>query len=56
MKITPNIDYNCNCKKLKNIDNEELPSISIKKPKKDSTQIISLYNRKKEKKKNNTLF
>ena len=56
LKITPNVDYNCGCKKLKNIDNEELPTISINKPKQKTTQIISLYKPKKDKNKNKTLF
>lgn len=56
LKITPNVDYNCGCKKLKNIDNEELPALPLSKPKQKSTQIISLYKSKKDKNKNKTLF
>lgn len=56
MKLTPNVKYNCSCKKLKNIEQEELPSITLTKPKTKSTQITTFYKSNKNKNKNNTLF
>ena len=58
MKLTPNVKYNCGCKKLKNIEQEELPSITLTKPKAktNSTQITTFYKSSKNKNKNNTLF
>lgn len=54
MKITPNVSYNCNCHKLKEINSEEIKNnIHINQPNKKNTQIITFYKRKNNKK---TLF
>lgn len=57
MKIKPNVSYNCNCKKLEEIsDNEIKNDFQIKTPNKKTSQVITFYKSKNKKEKNKTLF
>jgi hypothetical protein len=54
MKLKPNVSYNCNCRKLENID-DNIPNINLSLPQKKTTQIITFYSKNK-KDKNKKLF
>lgn len=56
MKLTPNITYNCNCEKTKSINDNDIPKMIIRIPRKNSSQIITFYKSKNKKEKNKTLF
>ena len=57
MKLNPNVSYNCNCKKLEQIsDNDIKNNIQIKKTNKKNSQIITFYKNKNKEEKNKTLF
>lgn len=55
MKLRPKVSYNCNCEKLKDDIDNNIPNIILSSPKHKSTKIITLYKRK-ENKKTKTLF